>query len=269
MTTIGRILHPDSMVRRLRRLRFRSPYQERHRMALRLPPSLHRILRWLIVIPAVLAGLSILLVVLYRVVPPPITPLMIIRSLDDDSLTTDVRREWRPLEDISPHALRAVLAAEDMKFCDHFGFDWTALRAAWQSYRDDAKGARLRGGSTITMQTAKNVFLWPSRSLFRKSAEAWFTMLMEVFWSKQRILEVYLNVVEWGDGIYGVEAAARAHFRRPAKTLTAGQAARLAAILPNPRIYAVDEPTGYIAGRARTILRRMRDVRVSDGAVCP
>ncbi len=238
-------------------------------MALRSSSSLHRILRWLVVVPAVLAGLSILLVVLYRVVPPPITPLMIIRGLDDESLATETRRDWRPLEDISPQVLRAVLASEDMKFCDHFGFDWTALRAAWQSYQDGAKGARLRGGSTITMQTAKNVFLWPSRSLFRKSAEAWFTMLMEVFWSKERILEVYLNVVEWGDGIYGVEAAARAHFRRPAKTLTAGQAARLAAILPNPRIYAVDEPTGYIAGRARTILRRMRDVRVSDGAVCP
>ena len=238
-------------------------------MALRLSPPLRRVLRWLVMVPAVLAGLSIMLVVLYRVVPPPITPLMIIRSLDGESLATETRRDWRSLEDISPHAQRAVLAAEDMKFCDHFGFDWTALRAAWQSYQDDAKGARLRGGSTVTMQTAKNVFLWPSRSLFRKSLEAWFTVLMEIFWSKERILEVYLNVVEWGDGIYGVEAAAQAHFRRPAKSLTAGQAARLAAILPNPRIYTVDEPTGYIAGRARTILRRMRDVRISDGVVCP
>lgn len=238
-------------------------------MALRLFPSLRRVLRWLVVVPVVLAGLSIMLVVLYRVVPPPITPLMIIRSLDGESLATETHRDWRPLEDISQHAQRAVLAAEDMKFCDHFGFDWTALRAAWQSYRADAKGARLLGGSTVTMQTAKNVFLWPSRSLFRKSLEAWFTVLVEVFWSKERILEVYLNVVEWGDGIYGVEAAARAHFRRSAKRLTAGQAARLAAILPNPRIYAVDEPTGYIAGRARTILRRMRDVPISDGVVCP
>ena len=159
-------------------------------------------------------ALSVVMVVAYRFVPPPATPLMLIRVLQDGSKhgLWDIHRRWTPAAKVSPEVFRAVIAAEDARFCQHGGIDWGALRSAWEDYRFGRK--RLRGASTISMQTAKNVFLWPERSLLRKGLEAWFTLLMELAWGKERILEIYVNVVEWGDGVYGVGAAPDVPTRR-------------------------------------------------------
>ncbi len=152
--------------------------------------------------------LSLLLTMLYRVAPPPVTPLMLLRSAEGYG----IRKNWRPLDDISPALIRAVIASEDQRFCRHFGFDWSAIEMAWEQYQSGDGG--LLGASTISMQTAKNVFLWPDRTWLRKAFEAYFTALIELTWSKRRIIEVYLNVVEWGPGIYGAGAAAE-HYLRP------------------------------------------------------
>lgn len=205
----------------------------------------------------VLFLLSVAEVMLFGVIRPPFTPLMVIRVLEKPGIRHRLRWEWRPLDRISPEMPRAVVASEDATFCSHFGFDWDALAAAWQRYVHGAEGARLRGGSTITMQTAKNIFLWPDKSLVRKALEAYFTVLLELFWTKERILEVYLNVIEWGDGIYGVEAAAETYFHKPARDLTAGEAARLAAVLPNPHVFNPARPSSYVLRRAHIIARRM------------
>jgi monofunctional biosynthetic peptidoglycan transglycosylase len=149
---------------------------------------------------------SILLVALYRVLPPPGTPLMIIRLVEGYGID----KSWRRLDDISPHLIRAAMAGEDARFCRHHGFDWGAIETAWDHYRSGH--GRLLGASTISMQTAKNVFLWPGRDWLRKGFEAWFTPLIELGWGKRRIMEIYLNVVEWGPGIYEAEAAARHYF---------------------------------------------------------
>jgi monofunctional biosynthetic peptidoglycan transglycosylase len=171
--------------------------------------------------------LSIGLVVVYRFLPPPLTPLMVIRLVEGEGL----RKDWVPYAEVSPQVFRAVIAAEDTRFCQHYGFDLKSIEEAWTANR---KGRRLRGASTITMQTSKNLFLWPGRDPLRKGLEAWFTVLLELFWDKRRILEVYVNIVEFGPGIYGIEAAAQAYYKKPAKDLSAGEAARLAAVLPSP-----------------------------------
>ena len=170
---------------------------------------------------------SIGLVVLYRFVPPPITPLMVIRLFEGEGLSKD----WVSYDDISPQVFKAVIAGEDTRFCQHYGFDVASMVDAWKSNK---KGRRTRGASTITMQTAKNLFLWTGGSYPRKAVEAYFTVLLELFWDKRRILEVYVNVAEFGHGIYGIEAAAQAYYKKSAKDLTAEQAGRLAAILPAP-----------------------------------
>jgi monofunctional biosynthetic peptidoglycan transglycosylase len=206
-------------------------------------------------------GCSIFITIIYRLVPPPVTPLMLIRLADGAGL----HKDWVPYEDISPNLPRAIIAAEDSGFCQHNGFDWTALEKAWQR---NQHSSRMRGGSTISNQTAKNVFLWPDRTYIRKAIEFYFTGLIEFFWSKKRILEVYLNVVEWGPGIYGAEAAAHAHFGKPAKALTRREAALLAAVLPNPRRWSASKPTPYIRGRASTIQARMGDIPDPAGAPC-
>ena len=190
------------------------------------------------------------LVLIYRIVPPPLTPLMVIRLFEGEGLD----RDWTPLARIAPELRAAVIAAEDNLFCEHSGFDWKALRQAFDDYRD---GDSMRGASTISMQTAKNVFLWPGRTMVRKAIEAWFTTLIELAWPKRRILEVYLNVAEWGPGLYGAEAAAQHHFNKPAADLSRREAALLAAVLPNPRRWSASKPSNYIAGRATTIQRRM------------
>jgi monofunctional biosynthetic peptidoglycan transglycosylase len=168
-----------------------------------------------------------------------------------------IRKQWQPLTTISPAMIRAVTAAEDQKFLHHFGFDFDAISKAYANNRD---GGRRRGGSTITQQTAKNVFLWPGGSYLRKGVEAYFTVLLELCWSKERIMEVYLNVAEFGPGVYGVESAARIYYQTTARQLTARQAAMLAAILPSPRQWNPARPTAYLVHRQRWILQQMHNI---------
>jgi monofunctional glycosyltransferase len=211
-----------------------------------------------------LAGtvLSIGWVVAYCFFAPPLTPLMVIRKIANDA---DMDRRWISLTAISPHLVRAVIASEDAKFCSHDGFDWDAITEAAE---DIQEGGRLKGGSTISNQTAKNAFLWPGRTWLRKGVEAWFTVLIEALWGKRRILEVYLNIIEWGDGTYGAEAAAQAFFDKPAARLTAQEAALLAVVLPNPRRWQPNRPTAYIARRSEIIRRRMAVVERDGLADC-
>jgi monofunctional glycosyltransferase len=226
---------------------------------------MRRLLGW--ATRAVLVGVaaSIVLVLALRVFAPPITSLMVFRA---GEAVAGGRRvptawEWTPLEAVSPALLRAVIASEDARFFVHAGVDGEALRDA-RVYNERHRGRRLRGGSTITMQCARSVFLWPGRTYVRKALEVYFATLIEVLWGKRRILEVYVNVVEWGDGVYGVQAAARRYFKVPARALTAEQGALLAAVLPNPRRWNPAAPTRYVSGRAATIRARAADVRL-DG----
>jgi monofunctional biosynthetic peptidoglycan transglycosylase len=198
-----------------------------------------------------LGPLALLLV--YRFLPVPITPLMVIRLIEGEGL----RQRWVPLEEIAPVLPQAVVAAEDNRFCEHAGFDWQELQGQFDALR---AGEPARGASTITMQTAKNLFLWPDRSLLRKAFEAWLTPQIELLWPKRRIVEVYLNVAELGPGIYGAEAAAQAHFGKPASALSSQEAALLAAILPNPRMWSPSRPTAYLERRARTIRTRIEQL---------
>ncbi|WP_243301397.1 monofunctional biosynthetic peptidoglycan transglycosylase [Geothrix oryzisoli] len=204
-------------------------------------------------------GLSFLLVLVFRFVPVPVSALMVqrrVESWSSDRCYTS-HHTWVPLEDISPSLGAAVIAAEDQNFPDHFGFDWDAIEKAIQHNEHSRKK---RGASTVSQQTAKNLFLWNTRSWVRKGAETWFTLMLEVGWSKKRILEVYLNIVEFGDGVYGAEAAARTYFGKSAKRLTPGEAALLAAVLPNPRKFRANAPSEYIRGRQAWILGQMRQL---------
>jgi len=196
------------------------------------------------------AGRAAVGLLLYRFVPPPITPLMVIRLIEGEGL----KRDWTGLEAISPQLRAAVIAAEDNRFCEHHGFDVDSIRDALEEWTE---GGRARGASTISMQTSKNLFLWPGRDWVRKGLEAYVTAWLEALWPKERILEVYLNIAEWGPGIYGAEAAAQRYFRVPAARLGRQQAARLAAVLPNPREWSPARPTDYIRQRAAVLERRM------------
>jgi len=209
---------------------------------------LRRLIRGLLVFALALAVLGVGWAALYRVAPVYATPLMLIRAAGG----SDMRSEWMPLARISPHLARAAIASEDAKFCGHGGFDWSAIEDALE---DNEEGRRFRGGSTISQQTAKNAFLWPDRTWIRKGFEAGFTVLIEALWPKHRIMEVYLNIIEWGDGVYGAEAASRAHFGKPASALTRREAAVLAVLLPNPRNWTPATP--YVQRRAGVIERRM------------
>lgn len=205
-------------------------------------------------------GISIGLVILYRFVPVPVTPLMVIRLAEqafDSKKEMRLYKDWVSIEKMSRHAPQAVVAAEDQKFMDHRGFDFEAMEKAWENNK---KGKRIKGASTITQQTVKNVFLWPSRSYVRKGLEAYFTVLVELLWSKERILEVYLNVIEMGEGVYGIEAAAQTYFNKSASKLSQSQAALIAAVLPNPRRWSPARPTGYIRGRQAWIMRQMNNL---------
>ena len=192
--------------------------------------------------------LSISLVVIYRFVPPPITPLMVIRLFEGEGLYKD----WTPYDDVSPNVFKAVIAAEDTRFCQHHGFDYGSIMDAWKSNK---KGRRTRGASTISMQTAKNLFLWPGGGYARKIVEAYFTVLLELLWDKRRILEVYVNVAEYGRGVYGIEAAAQTYYKKSANDLSAGEAARLAAIMPNPRERSPQKPPSRHLSRIRGEMR--------------
>jgi monofunctional biosynthetic peptidoglycan transglycosylase len=199
---------------------------------------------------AVLALVPVLLVLLYRVVPAPGTPLMLLRAAEG----YPIRADWVSYESLSPSLRRAVIASEDANFCHHHGFDWTAIQQAWA---EDKGGKIVRGGSTISQQTAKNLFLWPGGGWIRKAAEIYPTVLLELLWPKRRIMEAYLNIIEWGPGIYGAEAASETYFHRQAADLTPEQAALLTAVLPNPRRWSPASPTAYIAERAGVIAARM------------
>ncbi|WP_192347492.1 monofunctional biosynthetic peptidoglycan transglycosylase [Algoriphagus sp. Y33] len=204
--------------------------------------------------------ISVGLTVIYRFVPVPITPLMVIRVFEqtfDPDKEVRLRKDWVSLRAISKNAPQAVYAAEDQKFLAHRGFDFESMEKAWENNK---KGKRVKGASTITQQTVKNVFLWPSRSYLRKGLEAYFTVLVELIWSKERIMEVYLNVIEMGDGIYGIEAASQIYFNKPASKLNRDQAALIAAVLPNPRRWSPAKPTSYIIGRQGWILRQMNNL---------
>jgi len=207
------------------------------------------------------AGGSLLWASLYGLAPVPGTALMVQRAVEGQ----DVRYRWRPLSQISPNLVRAVIAAEDARFCAHSGFDFEAIESA---LRAAESGGRLRGASTISQQTAKNAYLFPWRSWARKGAEAWFTVLDEALWTKRRTMEVYLNVAEWGDGLFGAEAAAQARFGKSAAELSAREAALMAAVLPNPNTYRLDPPGPYVAGRAGSLQARMGEVRASGLDSC-
>jgi monofunctional biosynthetic peptidoglycan transglycosylase len=191
------------------------------------------------------------------IIPVTLTPLMIIRYVEarksGDQPT--IKKEWVPIEKMSHHLIQAVVASEDNLFLEHKGFSVKDIKKAWENNKTSE---RIKGGSTISQQTAKNVFLWPERSYLRKGLEAWFTFLMELFWSKKRIMEVYLNVIEMGDGIYGAQAAAREYFSRDASDLTARQAAAIAVCLPNPRRFNPAKPSPYIRRRTDAIVALMR-----------
>jgi monofunctional biosynthetic peptidoglycan transglycosylase len=207
-----------------------------------------------------LAGLlavSVLAVAALRWVPVPVTAFMLadrFGSLAAREKGYDFRHDWVPWEEISPHAAMAVIAAEDQKFATHHGFDLESIDKALEEAK---RGRRLRGASTISQQVAKNVFLWKGQSWVRKGFEAGFTVLIEALWPKRRILEVYLNSAEFGRGTWGVEAASRRFFGKPAKALRPGEAALLAAVLPNPRRFRVDAPSAYVRERQAWILGQM------------
>ena len=198
---------------------------------------------------------------LLRFVPPPVTFLQLERLAEGRGLN----RSWRSLDRIAPALPLAVVAAEDARFCGHHGFDWAAMRAAAER---NAEGGRTRGGSTISQQTAKNVFLWPHRDYLRKGLEAGYTLLIEALWGKRRILEVYLNEVEWGPGVYGAQAAAQRWFGVDADRLSPAQADRLAAILPDPLKWRAADPGRYVARRSRRIGANARVVRADDLLAC-
>jgi monofunctional biosynthetic peptidoglycan transglycosylase len=218
------------------------------------------LLKWLLILGVVLpVGLT----VVYRFAPPPATILMLLRAAQGHGL--DYR--WRGLSDISPDMVQAAIASEDSGFCRHHGFDFTAMQKAYA--RDQAHpGGKIRGGSTISQQTAKNVFLWPDRTYVRKGLEAYFTVLIETIWGKRRIMEVYLNVVEMGPGIYGAEAASQAYFGHSARDLNRSEADHLIAILPSPLKWKAVHSGAYVQKRAGRIGARAGIVKADGLAGC-
>lgn len=203
-------------------------------------------------------GISLALVILFKFVPVPITATML---MDENGAT----RDWEPLSSIDRDLVDAVIAAEDSKFCEHWGFDTEAIEEALEENAQAREtGGRIRGASTISQQTAKNVFLWQGGGYFRKGLEAWFTFWIEAVWRKPRIMEVYLNVAETGIGTYGAEAGAERYFGKSAADLTPSEAARMAAALPSPKKREVRNPSGWLARHGRAIERRLAIVR-NDG----
>jgi len=200
--------------------------------------------------------ISLFFVVLFKFVPVPFTPLMAIRSAEFKMSGKDMicSHDWEPLERISPNLQKAVIASEDANFLTHHGFDFNAIQKAM---KNNEKGKKIKGGSTISQQTAKNVFLWQGRSYLRKGLEAYFTVLIELVWGKERIMEVYLNSIEMGDGVYGAQAAAEYWYRKNAADLSKREAAGIAAILPNPRKFKATNSSSYIERRKGRIVKHM------------
>lgn len=201
--------------------------------------------------------ISTVSVIIFRFIPIPITPTMLYllgEQTFDSERKILLKKDWESLSSISPNMKLAVIAAEDQLFYEHYGFDFAAIKKA---IRSNEKGKRLKGGSTISQQTAKNAFLLPHRNYIRKGLEAYFTLLIELLWSKDRIIEVYLNVIEFGNGIYGVEAASQHYFKKPASKLNKDEASLLASVLPNPIRFKVDKPSGYVMRRKNWIKRQI------------
>ena len=226
-------------------------------------PRVRRILGILLKVTLAFLALSVLSVIVLRFMAPPFSALMVERRIGSwfAEGKYSPTYKWVSLDKIAPVMSAAVIASEDQKFSDHYGFDIDAIQRAMGH---NERSSRTKGASTLTQQTAKNMFLWSSRSWFRKGVEAYFTVLLETFWGKRRILETYLNIVEFGDGIYGVEAAAQYYFRKPASRLNSEEAAILAAVLPNPRRYKVKSPSPYVRDRQQWILQQMYQLDVSS-----
>lgn len=214
------------------------------------------IIKWMVVAFFVTTIFS---VIIYKYVPVYVTPLMVIRTV---SSSESIHHKWISLEDMPKDIVKAVIASEDAHFLSHNGFDFKAIKQAIEHNKKNNKTKR--GASTISQQTAKNVFLWPSRSWLRKGLEAYFTVLIELFWDKQRIIEVYLNSIEMGNGIYGIAAVADKHFDKEPEKLTKRQCALIAATLPNPIKFNSAAPSPYMRKRQRVILREMNSVKIED-----
>lgn len=222
---------------------------------------IYRILKWVVVAFFVTTILSVFF---YRYVPVFITPLMIIRTAEQigDGKDIKLKHNWVSLDEMPVNMVKAVIASEDAHFLEHNGFDFDAIKKAVEHNKNKKKNKH--GASTISQQTAKNVFLWPSRSWVRKGLEAYFTVLIEMMWSKQRIVEVYLNSIEMGDGIYGIGAASKRYYRCAPSELSRQQCALITATLPNPRKYRVIAPSAYVSKRQQRILREMKFVKIDD-----
>ena len=217
--------------------------------------------RVLAILFAFLVPIPILLILLFRFVPVPGTPQMLSWLVVGDP----VHYQWVSYENISPALGRAVIGSEDQNFCSHHGFDWKSIDKALKANK---RGRSLRGASTISQQVARTMFLLPVRSWVRKGVEAYLTVLIEALWPKKRILTAYLNLVDWGHGNFGAEAASQAYFHKPASRLTSAEAARLAAVLPDPEKWHADTPGPYVAGRTDTIVARMGEVTRDDLDSC-
>jgi monofunctional biosynthetic peptidoglycan transglycosylase len=217
---------------------------------------LTKILRVVLKIFIFFVILSVGSTILFRWIPVPLTPLMVIRCVEQksDGKSMTLKHDWVSIEEISPKLQLAVVCSEDQNYLNHYGFDWGAIEKALKS---NESGKKIRGGSTISQQTAKNVFLWPGRSYIRKAFEAYFTLLIETFWSKERIMEVYLNSIEMGNGVYGAEAAAQYWFKKSAVKLNKDECAAIASILPNPLKYVANPPSNYILKRKAWIKQQM------------
>jgi monofunctional glycosyltransferase len=202
----------------------------------------------------IVALMPVVLTLIYTVVPPPVSNLMLLRSLSGSGLNKD----WVSLDEISPHLARSVITSEDARFCSHSGVDWTEMNHVFEDVFDDDEGA-VRGASTISMQAAKNLFLWDGRSIVRKGLEVPLAMWMDLVWSKRRMIEIYLNIVEWAPGVYGAEAAAQHHFKKSAKKLNRREAALLAAVLPNPIKRKAGKPSRRVLATASRIQGRVAD----------
>jgi monofunctional glycosyltransferase len=232
------------------------PIQQKSLLLHRAYQLLRRFIIWMVILFLLL---SISGIVIYRFIPPAITPLMLIRVKEKvfAGKKPMIKHRWVTMDKISPNLVLAVVASEDNRFTEHFGID---IQAIEQAQEDNRHRRRARGASTISQQTAKNLFLWPKHSYVRKGLEVYFTLGIEVLWSKERIMEVYLNMIEMGDGIYGAEAAARIYFHKSAARLTREEAALIAAVLPNPRRWKPNAPTPYINRRQAKILWGMRNI---------
>ncbi|MGN0233411.1 MAG: monofunctional biosynthetic peptidoglycan transglycosylase [Bacteroidaceae bacterium] len=225
---------------------------------MRIFKRIQKMVRWIVLL---FFGSTILVVLMYRWIPVYVTPLMIIRCVQQVGRGEQIRlrHHWVPLDSMSIYMPVAVMASEDQRFLDHRGFDFKEIRKA---VAERTSGKRNRGGSTISQQTAKNVFLWPESTWVRKGFEVYFTVLIELVWGKHRIMEVYLNSIEMGDGIYGAEAVAQLHFSRSSSELTRPNCALIAATLPNPLKFSSKEPSSYMLRRQTAIMREMRHIDV-------